>query len=282
MGISRLCAQSVAVVLLCLLLAACGGGSDGTAPTVEGPTWNHDPANATLGPAAWGEVDPSFQPCMSGDRQSPVDIAKAVPADLPKLEFNYPPTPMVVKNTGHVIEVAMPADSDLTLTIGNAEYRLDYVQFHAPSEHTLDGDPYEAEVQLVHRSADGELVVVAVFLEPSGLPSTLITQVVERAPGDGGQEVEIDEGFSPLELFLEFATPPRGVVDRYYTYPGSLTMPPCTEGVRWIVLRDIFVIRLFALERLHELIAGFPGYDGSKGNNRPTQPLNDRKIERSR
>jgi carbonic anhydrase len=278
---SRLCALSVSVALL----AGCGGGSDGsdgTGPTVEGPAWNHDPGDASLGPAAWGEVDPSFERCTSGDRQSPVDIAEQTPADLPKLEFNYPQTPLVVKNTGHVIEVSVPAASDLTLTIENTEYRLVHFQLHAPSEHTLDGDSYEAEVQLVHRSAGGELAVVAILLEPSGLPSPLIARVVEGAPGDAGQEVEIDEGLSPLELFLEFEAPPRAVVDRYYSYPGSLTLPACTEGVRWFVLQDIFVIRPNTLRRLHELIAGFPGYDGYEDNNRPTQPLNDRKIERSR
>jgi len=282
--VSRLCALSAAVVLLCPL-AGCGGGSDGTGSTVEessvaGPPWNHDPGDATRGPAAWGEIDPSFEPCTAGNGQSPVDIAEATPADLPTLEFNYPPTPFVVKNTGHAIEASMPAASDLTLTIENAEYRLVRFQFHAPSEHSLDGDSYDAEVQLVHRSANGELAVVAILLEESSLPSPLIDQVVELAPDDAGEEVEIDERLSPLELFLEFR-PPRAVVDGYYTYPGSLTMPACTKGVRWIVLEDIFVIRRDAVARLHELIEGFPGYDGYKDNNRPPQPLNDRKIERS-
>ena len=76
LSISRLCALSVAVALLCPLLAGCGGDSDGTGSTVEGPAWNRDPGDATRGPAAWGEIDPSFEQCMSGDRQSPVDIAR--------------------------------------------------------------------------------------------------------------------------------------------------------------------------------------------------------------
>jgi carbonic anhydrase len=278
---NRLCALSVAVGLLCAVLAGCGGGSDDASSTVEGPVWNHDPGDDTAGPAGWGKVDPSFQVCTSGDRQSPVDLAGAKPADLPELEFNYPPTPFVLKNTGHVIEASLPAASELTLTIGDAEYRLVRFQFHAPSEHTVAGQSYEAELQLVHRSAAGELAVVAILLEPSGLPSPLITQVIDRVPGKAGQEVEFDEGLSPLQLFLEFEAPPRGVVERYYTYPGSLTMPPCTEGVRWMVLEDILVIRPNAVRRLGELIGGFPGYDGSEGNNRPTQPLNGREIERS-
>jgi carbonic anhydrase len=271
---SRLCALFAVV-----LLAGCGGGSDDAASTVEGPIWNHNPGDTAGGPAAWGGIDPSFELCGSGDKQSPIDIAGATAAELPKLQFDYPPTALLVKNTGHAIEASVPAANDLTLTIGDAEYRLLRVEFHAPSEHALAGKSYEAELQLVHRSAEGKIAVVAVLLEPSGLPSPLLRQLVEVAPADQGEQVEFDEGLSPLELFLELEAPPRAVVSPYYTYSGSLTTPPCTAGVRWIVLRDIFVIRLNTLTRLHELIAGFPGYDGYDGNNRPTQPLNGRKIE---
>ena len=270
--------SSLAAVLSALVLVGCGSDSGGAEPTVEGPAWNHNPSDASAGPTVWGDIDPSFEQCSTGDNQSPVDIAEATPADLPELVFDYPPTPLVVKNTGHVIEAAIPDSSDLTLTIEGAEYRLSGFHFHAPSEHTLDGESYEAEVHLVHRSAAGELAVVAVLLEPSGLPSPLIRQVIEAAPGEAGQEVEFDEGLSPLELLIEFD--PQAVVEDYSTYRGSLTTPGCTEGVRWIVLPDILVIRMATVERLHELIAGFPGYDGYPNNNRPTQPLNGRKIQR--
>ncbi len=150
-------ARKLLAAMVCVLaLAGCGGGSDDMEATTEEPAWNHDPADATAGPGAWGKIDESFAQCLTGDSQSPVDIAETIPTDLPELEFNYPPTPFVVTNTGHVIEASLPDASNLTLTIENAEYRLVHFQFHAPSEHTLDGDSYEAEVQLVHRSADGE------------------------------------------------------------------------------------------------------------------------------
>jgi hypothetical protein len=101
-----------------------------------------------------------------------------------------------------------------------------------------------------------------------------------RRRHDGvAEEVEVEEERSPLELL-----PVAGdavEVDRYYTYPGSLTTPGCTEGVRWIVLKDALGVSPRATERLHELIAGFPGYDGYGNNNRPTQPLKDREIESS-
>ena len=272
---------SILVAVLCaLVLVGCGGGSDETEARTEGPAWNHVPADAASGPAAWGKIDESFEQCRTGDSQSPVDIAQTVPNDLPELEFEYLPTPFVVKNTGHAIEASLPDASNLTLTIENAEYRLVQFHFHVPSEHTVDGKSYEAEVHLVHESADGDLAVVAVLLEPSGLPSPLIGQVVEAAPGDAGQEAEFDVGLSPLELLLEFE-PSGAVIDDYYTYQGSLTTPGCTEGVRWLVLQDILVIRQGTVERLHELVAGLPGYDGYANNNRPTQPLNGRKIQRT-
>jgi carbonic anhydrase len=279
--VARFLAAFFVLALLCVLPACGGGDSEGTGATPEGPAWNHNPADTSLGPAAWGEIDASFEQCRAGDRQSPVDIARTVPTNLPELEFNYPPTPFVVENTGHVIEATMPETSNLTLTIGSAEYRLVKFHFHAPSEHTLAGEPYPAELHLVHESEQGELAVVGVFVEPSALPSPLIDEVVEGAPADVGEEFEIADALSPLDLLLDF-DPPSAVVDRYYTYPGSLTTPGCTEGVRWIVLQDIHVIDEGTVGLLHEFTAGFPGYDGYANNNRPTQPLNGRKIELSR
>jgi carbonic anhydrase len=279
-SVSRLLALC-AVALLCPLLVGCGGGSGGSEGTAEGPAWNHDPGDTGEGPAGWGEIDESFEQCRTGKSQSPVAIAESVPADLPELEFNYPSTPFVVESTGHVIEVTMPEASNLTLTIGNAVYRLLNFHFHAPSEHTIDGASYPAELHLVHESEQGELAVVGILVEPSALPSPLIDEVVESAPVDVGEEVRVADALSPLDLLLDH-DPPGAVIDRYYTYPGSLTTPGCTEGVRWIVLQDIHVINPGTLELLHSLIASFPGYDGYEDNNRPPQPLNGRKIELSR
>ena len=83
---------------------------------------------------------------------------------------------------------------------------------------------------------------------------------------------------SPLELLLDLE-PPRATVDRYYEYPGSLTTPPCTEGIRWIVFEDIHVIDLATVQYFQDVVSGFPGYEGYRKNNRPPQPLNDRTLE---
>ena len=272
--------SALAVVCL-LLLAGCGGGSEDeeAAPPPETPAWNHDLEDATLGPTTWGAIDESFEQCLTGIGQSPVDIAGTVPADLPPLEFSYTATPLVVENTGHVVEVPMPEDSDHTLSVDGDEYRLLQYHFHAPSEHTLDGEPYDVEAHLVHQNDAGELAVVGVFLDEEDTPSALVDSVLDNAPEEAGEEVEVEEERSPLELL-----PVEGsgtTVERYHTYPGSLTTPGCSEGVRWIVLRDALGVSPTATDRLHELISGFPDYDGYENNNRPTQPLNDRLIESS-
>ena len=123
--------------------------------------------DAVLGPTSWGVIDESFEACATGDGQSPVDLAGAEIVDLPELMLDYPRAPLVVENTGHVIEVPMPEEGEHTLTIGEDEFRLVQYHFHAPSEHTIDGKAYDAEVHLVHESEDGELAVVGQLLEES-------------------------------------------------------------------------------------------------------------------
>jgi carbonic anhydrase len=256
-----------------IALVGCGG--DGG----ETRSWNHDPEDATLGPTGWGELDDSFAECATGTAQSPVDIAAPVLAELPELAFDYPEVPLVVENTGHVIEVPMPEDGVQTLTIDGDEHRLLQLHFHAPSEHTVGGRSSAAEAHLVHESEEGELTVVGVLLE-EGEPgsSPFVDLVLENAPEEAGEEVEIEAERSPLEL-LSVVDATTAVASSYYTYPGSLTTPGCSEGVHWIVLPDTLSVSRASIDRLHELVAAFPGYDGYENNNRPTQPLNDRVVE---
>jgi carbonic anhydrase len=257
------------------LLVGCGGGDGDTAA----PAWNHDPGDGELGPAAWSEIDESFEQCLQGDEQSPVDLTNAVPADLPELEFDYAETPLVVENTGHVIEASVPESSNLTLTIGGDVYRLVQFHFHAPSEHSVDGQRYAAEAHLVHESEEGELAVVALLIQPGDVGPELDETVLESAPSEAGEEVELDGDLSPLLLLLVADSTTAYGTD-YYTYPGSLTTPGCSEGVRWIVMSVAHPTGQASIDRLHGLIGQFPGYDGYENNNRPTQPLNERVIQR--
>jgi carbonic anhydrase len=265
--------------ILCPLLVGCSGDSEDAAPPTEPPAWNHDPGDADLGPDAWGELDESFEQCSSGEAQSPVDIADTAIAALPDLEFDYPDTQLTVTNTGHTIEVSVPESSNLTLTIDGAEYRLVQFHFHAPSEHTLDGRSYDAEVHFVHESVEGEIAVLAALYDESGQAINFgaFDALLLAAPDEAGNEETAGES-SPLVL-LGVADSTVASLSDYFTYPGSLTTPGCTEGVRWLVTEGGAPFPATALDRLHELIAGFPGYDGYENNNRPTQPLNDRVLE---
>ena len=265
------------VVFIAVVGVGCGDEDGSVAPPTEAPAWNHDPADASVGPTAWSDLE-GFEECASGREQSPVDVAAAVDADLPSLELDYPATPVVVENTGHTIEAVMPETGGPTMTIAGVEYRLLQYHFHAPSEHTLDGRSFPAEVHLVHQAEDGELAVVGVFLEEA-LPSALADTIVESAPDESGEEIEVEDAPSALS-FLGVVDATSAVVDDLYAYDGSLTTPACSEGVRWFVLPESSGISAEAADRLHDLIAGFPSYDGYASNNRSTQPLNERTVRR--
>lgn len=260
-------------VLCGLLLAGCGDET-------EAPVWNHNPSDAARGPVTWGTLDESYEQCRTGTVQSPLDIARTAPAELPPLRFDYPESELVVENTGHVVEVSAES-GDQVLRIGGDVYELVQFHLHAPSEHTRDGRAYAAEVHLVHESEEGEIAVVAVFVDTGGGEPSLVDTVLESAPEETGDEVELEGEWSLLPL-LGVAGSTTATSADYDTYSGSLTTPGCTEGVHWIVAAGATAARPASIDRLHTLISGFPGYDGYLNNNRPTQPLSGRVVQRSR
>jgi carbonic anhydrase len=263
----------VAAVAACgLALAGCGAE--------ESPDWNHNPSDAERGPVAWGDLDESYEQCRTGRLQSPIDIARAVRAELPALRFEYPATEFVVENTGHTIE-ASPDSNDLTVTVAGDVFELLQFHVHVPSEHTRDGRAYAAEVHFVHQSEDGRLSVVAVFVEADAAGSPLLDAVLESAPKEAGEEVELDGEWSPLSLLAEGSSTSATVAD-YDTYEGSLTTPGCTESVQWNVLARTTPALETSIDRMHQLVAAFPGYLGYASNSRPTQPLSRRVVERDR
>ena len=247
---------------------------------VAATAWNHDPSSA-IGPANWGTIDPAFEKCRTGTSQSPVDISGTVRRGGPALRFRYSDNELVVENTGHVIEVPIPADDGNTLRIGSAVYHLEQYHFHAPSEHTLDGKRYALEVHLVHENAAGHLAVVGVLMNIGDHPNELVDDVFENAPDVAGEETDAGVESNAKELLPGFSSDhDRGtfVITRYHTYSGSLTTPPCSEGVRWIVAQDPVNVSNVSVGEMHRLVSLFPGYSGYTSNNRPVQPLNEREI----
>lgn len=255
---------------------------------------------------SWAQIDATFETCAAGTSQSPVDVGTSREAELPKLRFDYPRVPLTVENTvrvpltventGHVVEVPIPADSGATLRVGRDTYRLVQFHFHAPSEHAVNGRYYNMEAHLVHRDdATGRLAVVGVFLDETAQSNALLDFVIANAPLEAEEEHAVDATFSATGLF-----PGRNgrsgrdgdgrgngsgrvsaTEDDYVTYGGSLTTPPCSEGVRWMVLEEPGAVSAASVERHHEVVGELPGYDGYGFNSRPVQPLNGRSVLRA-
>jgi carbonic anhydrase len=239
--------------------------------------WSQDPSS-DIGPDHWGELSPAWRTCgaeiqgldgfqETGKRQSPIDISSTTRAKLPNLMFFYEDTPFEIENNGHTIEIPYEAGSELR--VGGEVHTLKQFHFHAPSEHTINGQHADMEVHLVHSDALGNNAVLGILLNAGNNPNDLIDEIFEHAPEDEGS---IDAGGT---LNAEDLLP--GSLG-YYTYTGSLTTPACTEGARWWVLRRPVQVSADAVDTLHELISGFPGYEGYSQNNRPVRPLNGRVI----
>ncbi len=244
--------------LATLLLVAGIIGS--TAASAGGPPWGYTGAT---GPAHWGSEDPAYAVCDSGQRQSPIDIRDATPAALPPIEFAYRPVPLVVTDTGFTIQVNVPPGSG-GISVGGERYDLVQFHFHRPSEELIKGKRYPLVVHLVHKNEKGELAVVAVLVR-RGKENAVLKQVLATMPPNGTGESAVKGATVDPTGFLPLT---RG----YYSYEGSLTIPPCSEHVRWLVLKTPAQatqgsILLFATR--------YPD------NARPTQPSNGRKIEQT-
>jgi carbonic anhydrase len=214
------------------------------------------------GPADWGGLGQDYATCKLGKVQSPVDIRAAKAADLPAIKFDYKPAPLRLIDNGHTIQVIYPPGS--AIDVGGTRYELLQFHFHKPSEEKVDGKAHDMVAHLVHKGADGKLAVVAVLLDKGGANPTLdaiwTTLHKEKAK----------EPTSHSSIDASTLLPPdKG----YYTFLGSLTTPPCSEDVRWFVLKTPVKIeqgQLAAFGKLYPM------------NARPTQPLNGRIIEATR
>ena len=233
-------------------------GSDAAA-VAHGPTWGYA---GGLGPQAWASLHPAFSLCGSGQRQSPVDIRDGLPVDLEAVDFLYRPGFFSVTDNGHTVQVQVGGGN--AIEVGARRYELTGFHFHIPGEERVDGRSFAMSIHLVHRDAQGRLAVVALVAE-EGPEHPAVQAVWNNLPLERGEFVAASVEFDPTALLPAR----RG----YYTYMGSLTTPPCTEGVLWIVMQQPIQVspqQLAIFARLHPM------------NARPVQPLNGRVIKQSR
>lgn len=229
-----------------------------TAPVAE-VAWAYE---GSSGPDAWGRLRPEYAQCGAGRRQAPIDIRGGIAVDLEPLQFFYRPASFRVVDSEKALMLLTYGGG---LSLLGKNYALTQVLFHRPAEITVDGHAFAMDAQLTHRADDGKLAIVVVLLE-KGAENPVVQMALNNLPLEHGSEV------SPpaLTIDVEQLLPADR---RYYTFMGSLSMPPCTEDVLWVVLKtpqQISAEQLSIFERLY------------RPNARPVQPSFGRIIKESR
>ena len=220
--------------------------------------WSYEGEGA---PAHWGQLKPDYATCANGKRQSPIPIEETDTLKGPAeaIQFHYEPSKGTVLNNGHTIQVSVYGDN--SLTVRGTTYQLVQFHFHHPAEERINGQGYPLVAHFVHRNELGQLAVLSVLLEP-GEANRLIQNVWTYMPLDVNDSVRM-----PPDLINVSDILPKD--QRYYQYMGSLTTPPCTEGVLWLVLKQPVTVSREQLRLFGQLYAN---------NARPLQPLNGRPI----
>jgi carbonic anhydrase len=239
--------KGIAVLGVCPL---CAGG----AVAAEGAHWSYE---GHAGPEHWGELDKANAACSAGSQQSPLDISGATKAEIPAIVTEWKAGAATIVNNGHTIQVNMPAGSRLVR--GDKAFDLLQFHFHAPSEHHVEGKSFAMEAHFVHKHAEsGGLGVLGVFLVP-GAANAAFAALAAAFPAS--------EGEAPLA-----AADPAGLLPAdlgYWTYAGSLTTPPCSEVVEWMVAKAPVEVAEADIEKFTALYAM---------NARPVLPANRRFI----
>ncbi|MGQ0710375.1 MAG: carbonic anhydrase [Rhodoferax sp.] len=220
--------------------------------------WSYEGEN---GPTQWGQLKPEFNVCAIGKRQSPINIDEGQTLQGPAepISFSYSASNATVTNNGHTVQVDVQGDN--FITVRGISYRLLQFHFHTPSEEQVNSTRFPMVAHLVHKNDEGQLAVVGILLD-AGLPNTLIDKVWTYMPLDAGDRVRMPREALNLNELLPSD-------QRYYQYIGSLTTPPCTEGVLWLVMKQPVQISRNQLRLFRQL---YPF------NARPVQPVNGRPV----
>lgn len=252
---TRICTITSALTVAAVALVGCAPAGSEPSPTsvAEPAHWSYD---GDSGPASWSEVDADFEACAAGTNQSPIDLPATVPAATTSIELNADQAEGDVFDTGHAVEFESDGDGE-TLDFASEEYSLQQLHAHVPSEHTVNGQPAAAELHLVHADAAGDLLVLGILVT-EGEASAALAPFIEAAT-----HVEDEE-----EVALDISAVLPASLENY-EYSGSLTTPPCTEGVQWVVMGTPISMSAEQIETL----------EGAHSHNaRPTQPVGERVV----
>lgn len=221
--------------------------------------WSYQGAN---GPEHWGDIESGYATCKTGTHQSPIDIKNAQKAELAPIHFDYKLSPLKIVNNGYTVQINYESGS--SITVNGAVYELVQFHFHHPSETEIDGQRFDLELHLVHKSAEGRLAVVSVLMK-SGSENAALRDLWTYLPREIGKETEKKKVQINAEDFLPSNR-------NYDKFSGSITIPPCTENADWYVMKtpvDISPLEINAFRKLYP------------NNARPVQSANGRTIEES-
>jgi carbonic anhydrase len=210
------------------------------------------------GPQNWAKLDPKYAMCGIGQNQSPVDLDNTIGANLKPLRLRYQAGAKDIVNTGETVQVNYAPGS--LLVVEGQHFQLAQFHFHAPSENRVAGRAYPMEAHLVHLNGFGQLAVLAVMFNV-GAPNGFLARIWERIPAKEAK-ADLPPGLNVMQMLP--------TLKGYYRFNGSLTTPPCSEGVRWMVLKSPVTASKEQIDRFTKAI-GFP-------NNRPLQPVNARPL----
>ena len=223
----------------------------------DAPHWTYEGEGS---PDKWGSLSPDYAICSQGKNQSPIDIKEAAAEELSPIDFSYSAIKTAqVLNNGHTLQVNYSNGS--MISINGKEYELAQFHFHGPSEHTIDGKLADMELHFVHKNGDGKLAVVGVLMV-KGAENETIAKLWTNLPKKAGDTAKVKTSFNAADLLP--------IEKGYFNYSGSLTTPPCSEGVNWFVLKN-------PIEMSEAQIKTFAGIIGK--SNRPPQPVNKRKLK---
>ena len=228
------------------------------APPPRAPNWSYEGEN---GPHAWARLSPEFAKCGAGERQSPIDIREGMKLDLEPITFDYRVSSFKVIDNGHTIQANVGGWNSMRVT--GRRFRLVQFHFHKPAEELIEGRQFEMVVHLVHKDSEGRLAVIAVLID-GGVAQPAIQTVLNNLPLEKGEEISAAAQLDPAQMLPESK--------KYFTYMGSLTTPPCSEDVLWIVMKQPLQAsanQLGLFERLYPM------------NARPVQATRERVIKES-
>lgn len=225
-------------------------------PSAYAIPWSYEGNNS---PENWGALGTQYQLCKEGAYQSPIDIRGTIDAKLPPLPLHFQSHATNIINNGHTLQLNV--DDKDNFSLDGINFTLKQFHFHTPSENTIEGKSFPLEAHFVHSDENGNLAVLAVMFEV-GDKNEALQPIIDYAPTDKNQTLPLDNIIDIASLFP--------ASKHYYRFSGSLTTPPCTEGVRWLVMKDSVSLSLQQLDRFKALLG--------MHNNRPTQPLNGRMV----